>query len=83
MDVLTRLILNYSYSVIVKLIQRQQKEEISNISKYLTEVFLSDNKYLYGNDLYLINELRRRIKFKLGKKYFEQVIMQMYNVVVQ
>ena len=83
MDVLTRLILNYSYSVIVKLIQRQQKEEISNISKYLTEVFLSDNKYLYDNDLYLINEFRRRIKFKLGKKYFEQVIMQMYNLVVQ
>ena len=26
MDVLTRLILNYSYSIIVKLIQRQQKE---------------------------------------------------------
>lgn len=83
MDVLTRLILNYSYSVIVKLIQRQQKEEISNISKYLTEVFLSDNKYLYDNDLYLINEFRSRIKFKLGKKYFEQVIMQMYNLVVQ
>ena len=83
MDVLTRLILNYSYSVIVKLIQRQQKEEISNISKYLTEVFLSDNKYLYDNDLYLINEFRSRIKFKLGKKYFEQIIMQMYNLVVQ
>ena len=83
MDVLTRLILNYSYSVIVKLIQRQQKEEISNISKYLTEVFLSDNKYLYDNGLYLINEFRSRIKFKLGKKYFEQVIMQMYNLVVQ
>lgn len=83
MDILTRLVLKQSYSIIVKLIQNQKKEEISNVSKYLTEVFLSNNKYLYNNDLYLMNEFRNRIKLKLGKKYFEQVIMQMYNLVVQ
>ena len=83
MDILTRLVLKQSYSIIVKLIQNQKKEEISNVSKYLTEVFLSNDKYLYNNDLYLMNEFRNRIKLKLGKKYFEQVIMQMYNLVVQ
>ena len=83
MDILTRLVLKQSYSIIVKLIQNQKKEEISNVSKYLTEVFLSNDKYLYNNDLYLTNEFRNRIKLKLGKKYFEQVIMQMYNLVVQ
>lgn len=83
MDILTRLVLKQSYSIIVKLIQNQKKEEISNVSKYLTEVFLSNNKYLYNNDLYLMNEFRNRIKLKLGKKYFERVIMQMYNLVVQ
>ena len=83
MDILTRLVLKQSYSIIVKLIQNQKKEEISNVSKYLTEVFLSNDKYLYNNDLYLMNEFRNRIKLKLGKKYFERVIMQMYNLVVQ
>ena len=83
MNILTRLVLKQSYSIIVKLIQNQKKEEISNVSKYLTEVFLSNDKYLYNNDLYLMNEFRNRIKLKLGKKYFEQVIMQMYNLVVQ
>ena len=36
----------------------------NNISKYLTDKFLNDNKGLLTQDVYLINEFRNRIKQK-------------------
>lgn len=82
-DILTRLILNYSYKIVLKVMQQQNHIEISNVSKYLVDVFMKDDTHLYNNDLYLVNEFRNRIKLKFGKKAFGQVIMQMYNTVIK
>lgn len=77
MRVLTRLAINYVYKLMVR--NKESIQASSSVAQYLLEIFGKDNKYIYGNDVYLMDEFRKRIQYKVGRKTFKNILTEVWN----
>lgn len=77
--IIERLLASYFYEYMIR--DSKACASTGEVGKYLIKKFYSSDKYLYENDKYIANEIRKKIATKIGKKVFIDVIQQMWMIV--
>jgi hypothetical protein len=77
------ILLTYSYKVISDWLKYSKSDKEPRLKKYLLDRFMNLTKGIEKNDIYILNEIKSRIRLKIGLKIFNGVLSLMFQEVIK
>jgi hypothetical protein len=82
-DKIQTILLNYSYKVITEWLKYSKSDKEPRLKKYLLDRFMNLSKGIEKNDVYILNEIKNRIRLKIGLKVFNNTLTLMFQEVAK